>query len=432
MQKTKVALIGFGTIGSGVAKLLLQHPDRLARHAGKRIELAYVVDKDLSRARDFLPPKELLTRELDRALDDSEVKVVIELIGGIDEARELVLRSLESGKDVVTANKALLATHGPELFAAARQHGRTIAFEAAVAGGIPIIAALGQSLTANRIESIEGILNGTCNYILTQMERFGMDYDEVVAEAQRLGYAEADPTMDVEGIDAAQKLAILAQLAFGATVRWQDVSRDGISSVRVEDMAIAQDMGYRLRLVATAQLGSEGLELCVGPTLIPEDKPLAAVQGAFNVVAVVGDAVGLSFFQGLGAGQDPTASSVVADIIDTIAGRTAITFNALNLWADGGDNGGAARDPSRVVGRFYLRLNTERRTEAAAEVVRVLREQGVGINSLVQYENEDDENAGIMVLMTQRTTEGDATAALEAIGRLPFVRPGWVRFRVAD
>ncbi|NLE38757.1 MAG: homoserine dehydrogenase [Pirellulaceae bacterium] len=431
MEKTKVALIGFGTIGSGVAKLLLQQPDRLARHAGKQIELAYVVDKDLKRDRGVSLPKGLLSDDMDRALDDPDVKIVIELIGGTDAARTLVLRALESGKDVVTANKALLATHGPELFGKARERGRTIAFEAAVAGGIPIIAAIGQSLTANRIESIEGILNGTCNYILTQMEEFGVDYDKVVADAQRLGYAEADPTMDVEGIDATQKLAILAQLAFGAAVRWQDVSRVGVSSVRVEDMAFAQGMDYRIRLVATARRGSEGLELCVGPTLIPGDKPLAGVQGVFNAVAVVGDAVGPSFFQGLGAGQDPTASSVVADIIDTIAGRTAITFGALNLWSEGGD-GPMMCEPRLVPGRYYLRLNLERRAEAAAEVVRVLREKGVGVNSLVQYEDEDDENLGGMVLMTQRTTEGDTASAMEAIERLPFVRPGGVRFRVAD
>ena len=259
---------------------------------------------------------------------------MVQLVGGLEPARSIMLKLLESGKDVVTANKALLAEHGPELFDRARQLGRSIAFEASVAGGIPIIAAISECLTANQIESIHGILNGTSNFILTQMEEQGTDYAASVAEAQRLGFAEADPSMDVDGTDAAQKLAILAHLAFGARVNWRDIPRTGIDTVEVADMRYADELGYGIKLLAVAELVPEGLELHVSPTLVRRHTPLAEVRGAYNAVRVVGDAVGRVFFHGLGAGQMPTASAVVADLIDTVVGRTAITFRTLELWSD--------------------------------------------------------------------------------------------------
>jgi homoserine dehydrogenase len=438
MESIKVALLGFGTIGSGVARLLLEEPDRLARHSRRRVELAYVVDKDLTRPRNVSLPKGLLSDNLDRALDDPAVKVVIELIGGTGVARSVVLRALESGKDVVTANKALLATHGAELFECARRSGRTIAFEAAVAGGIPVIAAIGQSLSANRIESVRGILNGTCNFILTQMERLGLEYANVLAEAQRLGYAEADPTMDVDGSDTTQKLAILAQLAFGAAVDWKSISRTGIDALGRADIRCAERLGYAIRLVASGQLGPDGLELCVAPTLVAKGAPLAGVEGAFNAVEVVGDAVGPVFFRGLGAGQNPTASAVVADLIDTVAGRTAITFAAQNLWSREAGRAVAIRDAKELVGRFYLRAAVRKGKDVVGQIIDLLQQSkipGPGKDwSDAVAQHDDPENAGLahVVVTTGAATEGTVAAVVEAIQKMPFVAGPIVRCRVAD
>ncbi|MBN2217804.1 MAG: homoserine dehydrogenase [Pirellulales bacterium] len=431
-NKTKVALVGFGTIGSGVARLLLAEGPRLARAAGIPIELAHVVDPDLKRPRNVTLPEGLLSNDLDRALGDPDVRVVIELIGGTGVAREVVLRALDAGKNVVTANKALVATHGPELFERARRVGRTIAFEAAVAGGLPVIATIGQSLTANRIESIEAILNGTCNFILTHMEQYGLDYADVLAEAQRLGYAEADPTLDVNGADATQKLAILAQMAFGATVDWRDIPRAGIDSIGLSDLLCAEMTGHRIRLIAAARRSPEGIELSVGPTLVPEDAPLADVQGAFNAVSIVGDMAGPIFLQGYGAGQNPTASAVVADVIDTIAGRTAITQAALELWSTPSREPATVRDPATIAGRFYLRVNVQKELDAAAQLSRVLAEHQTPVDSLTQYDDEDSQNLAGIVFLTGQTTEGRIAAAVQQMETLPFVHPEIVRCRVAD
>jgi len=432
MDPVKVALIGFGTIGSGVARLLLGQGPRLARAARSSVELAYVVDIDLERPRNVTLPPGLLSDDLDRALGDPEVKVVIELIGGTVEAREIVLRALECGKDVVTANKALLATHGPELFAQARASGRTIAFEASVAGSIPVIATIAQSLTANQIESIEAILNGTCNFILTQMEQFGLEYSDVLSEAQRLGYAEADPTMDVDGTDTTQKLAILAQLAFGVSVDWRDIRRTGIDRLTANDIRCAEALGYHVRLVATAQRGPAGLELSVAPTLVAEDTPLAEVQGAFNALQIVGDPIGPLFLHGYGAGQTPTSSAVVADVIDTIVGRTAITEASLELWASQSGEPITVCNPDTIAGRFYLRVNIERKLAAAAQLAGVLADHDTPVDTLVQYEDDEDQNLAGLVVVTGPTTEGHVAAAVEQIEKLPFVRPEIVRCRVAE
>jgi len=434
MKTTKVALIGFGTIGTGVARLLLEHRDRMTRRSGRRVELAYVVDLDLTRDRGITLPEGLLSDNLDQVIADEEVAVVVQLIGGLEPARSIMLRLLESGKDIVTANKALLAQHGPELFARARQLGRSIAFEAAVAGGIPIIAAIGQSLTANQITSLHAILNGTSNFILTEMEEKGSDYSEVVAEAQRLGYAEADPTMDVDGSDAAQKLAILAQLAFGASIHWRDIRRTGIDIVHVDDMRYAAELGYTVRLLAVAQLSGEGLELHVSPTLVRHDTLIADVRGAYNAIHVVGDAVGRVFFQGLGAGQDPTASAVVADLIDTIVGRTALTFKTLNLWGQGGNNGNAPvviRDQADVTTRFYLRFTVDDRPGVMAEVTGILGQHRISIASVMQHETSE-RNRGVvpLVIMTHNAKAGAMDEALEAIKKLKCVHPGAICMRV--
>ena len=433
MSAAKVAIIGFGTIGSGVAKLLLEQKERIARHAGRPVELVRVVDKDTARVRNVQLPEGLLTSDVESVIRDPEIQAVVQLIGGLEPERTIMLRMLESGKDVVTANKALLAQHGPELFDRARQLGRTIAFEAAVAGGIPIIATINESLTANQIVSIHAILNGTSNFILTQMDELNTPYSAAVAEAQRLGYAEANPAMDVDGSDAAQKLAILAHLAFGARVNWRDIPRVGIDTVDVADIRFARELGYRIKLLAVAELAPEGLELHVTPTLVRSGTPLAEVRGAYNAIRVVGDAVGRVFLHGWGAGQMPTASAVAADLISTLLGRTAITFRTLNLWSPERPAAAAARDPANIPGRFYLRFHVADRPGVMAEIAGVLGRNGISIASLIQHELEEQKGDGVpLVLMTHTAPEGSMSRAMSEISNLGCVRPGSVRLRVRN
>lgn len=432
MEKTKVAIVGMGTVGSGVAKLLLDYGDRTARHAGRTLWLERVVVRDMKKPRLCELPAGVLTDKLEEVTGNPEIKVVAHLIGGLEPARTILLKLLESGKDVVTANKALLAEHGPELFDRARELGRSIAFEASVAGGIPIVANIGQCLSANQIEKLEGILNGTSNYILTQMEERGCDYREALGEAQKLGYAEADPTMDVDGSDAAQKLAILAQLAFGARTHWSDIPRVGIDALQLADIKYARELGYRIKLLAVAQLVPAGLELHVSPTLIKLGTPVAEVRGAFNAVSVVGDAVGQVFFYGLGAGQMPTASAVVADLIDTAVGRTEITFRTLELWSQS-TSSVAASDYAQVRGRFYLRLNVEDRPGVMGDITSVLGRHNVSIASVIQHEGSGQGGDVVpLVIMTHATTEGEMNAAAKEINNLKGLAPGSVRMRVRD
>ena len=433
MKSAKVAIVGFGTIGSGVARLLLQSGGRIARHAGKRLELVQVVDTDLSRPRDVALPEGLLTDDLSKVIDNPDITAVVQLIGGLDPARSIMLQLLQSGKDVVTANKALLAEHGPELFDRARQLGRSIAFEASVAGGIPIIAAISECLTANQLEELHAILNGTSNFILTQMEQMGSDYASSVVEAQRRGYAEADPTMDVDGSDAAQKLAILAHLAFGACVNWRQIPRTGIDTVEVADMRYAKELGYSVKLLAVANLVPEGLELHVSPTLVRHGTPLAEVRGPYNAIRVVGDVVGRVFFHGLGAGQMPTASAVVADLIDTVVGRMAITFRTLELWSDDRQAPVALRDPAKVPGRFYLRFNVDDRPGVLAEIAGILGRHKISIASVIQHETEEEAGGPVpLVIMTHTAPEGAMSQALQTIDRHASVYGGSIRMRVRD
>jgi len=435
MKTARVAILGFGTIGSGVARILLEHGDRVSRQAGCKVELARVVDPDVSRKRNIQLPAGMLTGDVNDVLNDPSITAVVQLIGGLEPDRSIMLKVLQSGKDVITANKAVLAEHGPELFDCARQLGRSIAFEAAVGGGIPIIAGINESLSANQILSIHAILNGTSNFILTQMEEQGTAYADAVAEAQKRGYAEANPTLDVDGSDAAQKLAILSHLAFGARVHWRDIPRVGINTVQVADMRYAKELGYSIKLLAVAELVPEGLELYVSPTLVRRGSPLAEVRGAYNAVRVVGDAVGRVFFHGLGAGQMPTASAVVADLISTIVGRAAITFRTLNLWSPQREAAAAARDPAKVPGRFYLRLNVEDRPGVLAEITGELGRHEISIASVIQHELEEEagpQKLVPLVIMTHQATEGRMSAALEAIGKLSSVGPGSVRMRVRN
>lgn len=433
MQVTKVALIGMGTVGTGVARLLIDHGDRTARHAGRTLWVDSVVVGDVKKPRDYDLPQGVLTGDLSRVLNNAEIKLAAVLVGGVEPARTITLQLLESGKDIVTANKLLLAEHGPELFDRARELGRSIAFDASVAGGIPIITNISQCFSANQIQSLRGILNGTTNFIVSQMEEQGADYGVALKEAQRLGYAELDPTMDVSGGDAAQKLAILAHLAFGARIHWADIPRVGIDTLDSADMRYAKELGYRIKLIAVAKLHPSGLELHVTPTLVKVGTPLAEVRGAFNALQVVGDAVGPVFFHGLGAGQMPTASAVVADMIDTAVGRTGITFRTLNLWSQD-EARVKTLDHKQLPGRYYLRFTVEDRPGVLAEITGVLGKHQISIASVIQHEPTGDGAGRVvpLVIMTQQAKEGAVQAAVAEIDRLKCVRPASVRMRVLD
>lgn len=431
MEKTKVGIIGLGTVGSGVAKILLDHGDRTARHAGRVLWLEKAVVRDLKKARDCDLPEGVLTDNVDEVIDHPEIKVVAQLMGGIEPARTVMLKLLKAGKDVVTANKALMAEHGPEICDVARELGRSVAFEASVAGGIPIVANLSQCLTANQITSLHGILNGTSNFILDKMHTDGTPYDEVVAEAQRLGYAEADPAMDVDGTDAAQKLAILAQLAFGARLDWRDIPRSGIDQVELLDVQYAQEMGYAIKLLAVADLRNGRLDCEVNPALVRVGSPLGEVSGPFNAVLVKGDAVGPLFFHGQGAGQMPTASAVVADLIDTAVGRSALTFRTLALWSE--DFRGVTQgDFADSTGKRYVRTMVEDHPGVLAEVTKAFGEQGISIASVLQKEPVASDTVVPLVIMTHAASEAATDRACAKIAALPQCRTAPVKMWVRD
>ncbi len=433
MQKTKVAIVGMGTVGTGVARLLLDHGDRTARHAGRTLWLEKAVVRDLTKDRGIELPEGVASDNVDDVINNPEITVVAHLIGGLEPARTIMLQLLEAGKDIVTANKALLAEHGPELFAVARKLGRTIAFEASVAGGIPIITNISQCLSANRIESLEGILNGTSNFILTQMDRNGTPYADAVRRAQELGFAEADPAMDVDGTDAAQKLAILAHLAFGADIKWQQIPRVGIDHIEPDDLRYAAQLGYAIKLLAEAKL-SDGtmLDLHVSPTLVRRRTPLAEVQDAFNAVRVVGDAVGPVFYHGLGAGQMPTASAVVADIIDTAVGRTRLTFETLEPFSTTSAPRVSLRDSDELPGRFYFRFRVKDHPGTLAAITGVFGKHKLSIASVIQHESDGSGEADMvpLVIMSHEGPEGFARRVAEEIESLGVVSGPVMRMRV--
>jgi homoserine dehydrogenase len=433
MEKTRVAIVGMGTVGTGVARLLLDHGDRTSRHAGRVLWLEKAVVHDLNKPRSIELPAGVLTDRVQDVIDDPNIKVVAQLIGGLEPARTITLKLLEAGKDIVTANKALLAEHGPELFDKARSLGRSIAFEASVAGGIPIIANISQCFSANQVLSLRGILNGTSNFILTQMEEHGEEYAVALRKAQELGYAEADPTMDVDGSDAAQKLAILSHLSFGSRTHWRDIPRMGLDAFDLSDLQFASQLGYRIKLVASAKLSDGGLEMIVAPTLVRKGQPLAEVRGAYNAITVVGDAVGDIFFHGQGAGQMPTASAVVADLIDTAVGRTDITFRTLELWSQR-DTEVLMKPFSQLTSRYYVRLCVSDKPGVLAEITGILGNHDISIASVIQHEaasgGSDDTVA--LVIMTHKASEGSAQAALDKIQKLTTVHGKSIRLRVME
>jgi len=432
VEPVRVGVVGLGTVGSGVVRLLVESADHITRHAGRPIIVERAVVRDPAKPRSVHLPADRISTDIRDISRDASISVAALLVGGLEPARSMMVELLEQGKDVVTANKALLAEHGPELFALARARGRSIAFEAAVAGGIPIVAAIGECLAANRIESIRGILNGTSNFILSTMEEDAADYAETLALAQAKGYAEADPSMDVDGTDATQKLAILAHLAFGAWVPWADIPRTGIEQVDQSLMACAAELGYRIRLVAVAARTAAGLlALRVAPALARVGTPLAETRGAYNAVSIVGDAVGPMFFHGLGAGQMPTASAVVADIIDTVVGRAAITFRTTGVLDADGQASPIGGDTQ---GRHFLRLHVSDRPGVLARITGILGEHGISIASVIQHDADADSvDASVpLVIMTHRSASSAIRAAVAAIDRCDAVRGPSVCLGVLD
>ncbi|MDA1016631.1 MAG: homoserine dehydrogenase [Planctomycetota bacterium] len=432
----QVGIIGMGTVGTGVARILVQHVDRIRRRVGRDVQLKRATVRDLDKPRDVELPPGVLTDDIDAVIDDPDIDVAVQLIGGTDPARDIMKRLLAAGKHVVTANKALLCEFGDELFEFARKHDRTIAFEAAVAGGIPIIATVGQSMSANQITSIEAILNGTSNYILTEMLKRGSAYSDVLGDAQRLGYAEADPAMDVDGTDAAQKLVILAQLAFGTKVPLDRFPRSGIDQLELTDLTCAAELNYVVKLLATARLVHGELEMHVQPTLVKCDRLIAKTDGPFNMIALEGDAVGKTWLSGPGAGQMATASAVVADVVDLAVGRAQVTFSRLDLWNDHPPVPLCEED--KIAHRFYLRFNVEDRPHVFADIADILGRHDISLASIIQHESSEQQptsnGASIVpvVVMTHYTAQGKLRAAEAELSQLTSLHPPIVRMPVSD
>jgi len=428
-----IGLVGCGTVGTGVVRILQNSKALLTAQTGQELALRHVVVRDPARTRDADLSGYAVSASLDALVADQTVKAVVHVVGGIASPRQDILRLLHAGKDVITANKALLCAHGDELFETARSLGRTICFEAAVAGGIPIISTVCTALTANRIVAIEAILNGTSNFILTRMLDRRQIYDEALREAQQLGYAEADPTMDVDGSDTAQKLAILARLAFGTAIPFDRIARQGIQNIDLQDLLAAADLGYRIKLLALARLTAERLEVSVQPTLVRADRSIAMTSGAHNFIAIEGDAVGVLKMAGAGAGRMPTASAVVADLIDCVTGRAACTFQALLRLQQ--------RTPlplhpsTDIARRQYLRFNVADRPHVLADIADVLGRHGISISSVRQDETEDSaDGTGVarLVILTHRATEGRLQAADNEIDCLDSLRGPRIRMPIAD
>ncbi len=430
MNEIKIALLGLGTVGSGVVKVLESHGAEMQERAGCRLVLRRVADADLTRARDGLDLGRLpLVGDASQVLDDPEVQIVIELVGGLEPARTFILKALASGKHVVTANKALLAHHGAEIFAEARRNRVMLGFEAAVAGGIPLIRAVKEGLPANRILSAFGIVNGTCNYILSKMTDEGRDFAEVLKEAQAKGYAEADPTLDIEGLDSAHKLQILASLAFRTTVDLKDIYTEGITGVAGEDVVNARELGYRIKLLAIAKASDGSLEARVHPTMIPADSPMAAVSGVFNAVFITGDNVGNLMFYGRGAGQLPTASAIWSDTLD-IARRVAHGIPALDVDLPSvSERPLPLRPMDEIRSAYYLRVMAMDRPGVLAQVAGILGRHDISLVSVLQKGRAHGEAVPV-VMMTHDARERDMRTALAGIDKLPVVASRTTMIRV--
>ncbi|MDB5768897.1 MAG: hom [Collimonas fungivorans] len=423
MKSIKVGLLGIGTVGSGTFNVLKRNQQEIAARAGRAIEITMVADLDVERARQLTNGEVTVVNDAKLVVNNPDIDIVIELIGGYGIAKDLVLQAIANGKHVVTANKALIATHGNEIFKAAQEKGVIVAFEAAVAGGIPIIKALREGLTANSIQWIAGIINGTTNFILSEMRDKGLDFDVVLKEAQRLGYAEADPTFDIEGVDAAHKLTIMASIAFGIPVQFSKAHVEGITKLQATDIRYAEQLGYRIKLLGITKRTAGGIELRVHPTLIPSKRLIANVEGAMNAVLVRGDAVGDTLYYGKGAGAEPTASAVIADLVDITRLATAdpehrvphLAFQP-NAMADT-----PILPMAEITTSYYLRMHVADQPGVLADVTRILADSSISIDAMLQKEPAAGETRTDIIMLTHQTQEKNVEAAIVKIEALATV-----------
>ena len=435
MKPIQVGLLGIGVVGSGTFNVLKRNQGEIERRAGRAIEITMVADLDTERARAAVGPGVTVVGDARAVIANKDIDIVIELIGGYGIAKTLVLEAIAAGKHVVTANKALLAVHGTEIFAAASAKGVMVAFEAAVAGGIPIIKALREGLTANRIEWIAGIINGTTNFILSEMRSKGLDFAAVLQEAQRLGYAEADPTFDIEGVDAAHKATIMSAIAFGIPVQFDKAYVEGITQLSSQDIKYAEQLGYRIKLLGIAKRRPEGIELRVHPSLVPTKRLIANVEGAMNAVMVQGDAVGTTLYYGKGAGSEPTASAVIADLVDITRLHTADAAQRVPHLAF---QPNAMSDlpilpMAQVVTSYYLRLRVADQTGVLAKVTGILAEADISIDAVLQRESDEvggtEANQTDLIILTHDCAEARMDAAMARMQALPTVLQNIVRIR---
>jgi homoserine dehydrogenase len=432
MKPINVGLLGIGTVGGGTYTVLRRNQEEIGRRAGCAITMKMVADKDLDKVRNIVGERAIVTADAYEVVNNSDIDIVVELIGGTRIARDLVLKAIANGKHVVTANKALLAQHGNEIFAAAQKQDVMVAFEGAVGGGIPIIKSLREGLTANRIEWIVGIINGTSNFILSEMRDRGASFDDVLKEAQARGYAEADPTFDIEGVDAAHKLTIMAAIGFGIPMQFGSVYIEGISKLTREDIRYADELGYRIKLLGIAKRKEKGIELRVHPTLIPEKRLIANVEGVMNAILVKGDAVGQTMYYGAGAGAEPTASAVVADLVDVARMLTADPEHRVPHLAF--QPGQLANTPilpmSEVETSYYFRMRVYDKPGVLADITRILADLGISIDAMVQKEPSEGEEQVNIIMLTHLTIEKNVDAAVAKIEALPVVAAKITRIRL--
>ena len=434
MKPINVGLLGIGTVGGGTFTVLERNREEISRRAGRAIAITVVADKDTTRATKIVQGRAKVIDDAFAVVNDPAIDIVVELIGGTKIAKDLMLKAIESGKHVVTANKALLAQHGNEIFAAAQKKDVMVAFEAAVAGGVPIIKSLREGLAANRIEWIAGIINGTSNFILSEMREKGAGFDDVLKQAQKLGYAEADPTFDIEGVDAAHKLTIMAAIGFGIPMQFAAAYTEGISKLTREDIQYAEQLGYRIKLLGITKRKSNGIELRVHPTLIPTKRLIANVEGVMNAILVKGDAVGQTMYYGAGAGAEPTASAVVADLVDVARTMTADPEHRVPHLAFQPDRLSdiAILPMGEVETSYYLRLRVADKPGVLADITRILADLSISIDAMIQKEPHEGEDQTDIIMLTHQTVEKNINAAISKIEALPVVAGKVTRIRLEE